>query len=316
MEWNSRASARTEQLSERAARVDLTLDLNTFGALDAERLHDDLNARREQIRQKIFRAIADHVVPAVAQNTGQPLEHPERWEVSSKHQTHSSWRTPQVRHGRLATDHRMDLHFDFEADQAMNAATMLQLGREQVGMAVADSFVHSLDQDFFGKEESSGRWQTETGPDGAGGLVYEATEAPTAASDMPQKSPHGWPQEAANEANFNTAVPGGELGSLEDMPREAVNDDAYDSVELYQRCVRENQKRITILEMDLWMYQDNRERALDAWQFREAYQWQNVITRIEAELAEQQESLVKNQTLLDEELARDERERQQAYRAA
>jgi hypothetical protein len=316
MEWSSHASARTEQLSERTARVDFTLDLNTFGALDAGRLHDDLNARREQIRGKIFHAISDHVVPAVGQITGQPLENPESWKVSSKHQAHSSWLAPQVRHGRLATDHRMDLHFDFEADRAMNAATMLRLGREQVGMAVADSFVHSLDQHFFGKEESSGRWQTGSGPGGAGEPVYEPTETPAAAQDAPQQAPHGWPQEAANEANFNRAVPGGEQGTFEDVPWEADNDDVLDFVAHYERSVRQAEAEIAKYEQWLRICQANRAQALNAWQFRDTCYWWSTIANTEAALAEWRKILMRDRACLARELAREERERQQASRAA
>jgi hypothetical protein len=306
MEWSSRASARTEQLSERAARVGLTLDLNTFGALGPERLHDDLNTRREQIRQEIFRAISGQVVPAAAQHTGMPVENPDSWRVSGQHETHSSWRAPQLRHGRIATDHRMDIHFDFEADRAMNAATMLHLGREQVGMAVADNFVHSLDQHFFSKQESSGRWQADTDGNGAGEVAYEATEAPTAAEEMPQASQES-PAEAANEPSFDRLPPKGEAGQLGGMPREAANEQPDDGLDEQRAIIRDDEEDVFNLEARLPEYRWNRGQAEREQRWLDVVRWQNAIREAEQELEKCKEYLEEDRALLVFLISLDER---------
>ena len=59
----------------------------------------------------------------------------------------------------------------------MSAATMLQRGKEQIGSAVADSYIHSLENRYHGKLTSvvDSQWHTKNGQV----TDYRVQETPT-----------------------------------------------------------------------------------------------------------------------------------------
>lgn len=154
MEWQADSNTVTEQTSETTSQIDITLDFQTIGALDFERLYSQLNSGRDAIREQIFRVIAEQVVPGMVASMGTRPNQPEQSIVRSQIDTHWSLDTGKAGDGQLLTRHLMGMHIEAQSDQPMNSAAMLQVGREGVAAAVADLFAHSLEQFYLGKTKS------------------------------------------------------------------------------------------------------------------------------------------------------------------
>lgn len=166
MEWKAIGAARADQPQENLSRVAIALDLGSSGLLNAEHPEDDLLRRREQIREDIFRVMAEQFVPRIAENMAGAIEASANWNVRNKAKVDSSWTIGDAPGGVVTTDHRIDAEFTFEAGEAMNPATALYLSRANVAATLADHVLFTLEQRYFGKEQSEFDAQMAVSKDG------------------------------------------------------------------------------------------------------------------------------------------------------
>lgn len=165
MEYRSNWAAKTEQVRDNAANVNIKLDLSTVGALDTNRIAENLTQNREGVRREVMGIVSGAIVPDIARSQGATADTGEPWALSSNHHIDWSMQANDGVTGPLQTNHQMDINFAFEGDRPMSAATMLQRGKEQIGSAVADSYVHSLENRYHGQLKSvvESDWNTKNG---------------------------------------------------------------------------------------------------------------------------------------------------------
>jgi hypothetical protein len=168
MEWKALSAVRADQPQENLSQVVLSLDLDTTGILNAEHPGDDLLRRREQIREDIFRVMAEQFVPRIAANMAGAVEAPENWDVRNTAKVDCAWTIGAAPGGAVTTHHRIDAGFTFEANQAMNPATALYLSRANVAAALADHYLFTLEQYYLGREQSAFDAQMTLSKDGIG----------------------------------------------------------------------------------------------------------------------------------------------------
>ena len=177
MESISNWAARTEQVRDNAANVNIKLDLTTVGALDQNRIAENLTENREQVRREVMGIVSEAIVPDIARSQGATADSGEPWQLSSSYDINSQMQADDIGSGPLRTNHQMDINFAFEGDRPMSAASMLQRGKEQIASAVADNYIHSLENRYHGKLTSvvDSQWQTKNGQV----TDYRVQETPT-----------------------------------------------------------------------------------------------------------------------------------------
>jgi hypothetical protein len=153
------------QTRDNAADVNIKLNLSTFGALENDRIAENLTGKREDVRREVMGIVSEAIVPDIARSQGATPDNGEPWRLSSNHTIDSAWQIDDTGGGPLQTNHQMDINFAFEGDRPMSTGAMLQRGKEQIASAVADSYVHSLEQRYHGKLTSvvDSDWKTQDG---------------------------------------------------------------------------------------------------------------------------------------------------------
>ena len=164
MEWQSNSTLQFNPLDASdtpkthtgsSTEAHITLGLETVDALNAQNPAGSLAREKESIRQTIFRAAVDHIIPELARNTGQAIEPPPgQSHIDSTSDSHQEDRV-QVRNSVLMTRHNLNMVFRLDSDRIMNPATLLHLGREGVASAITEHVIHSFEHHYAGKNQSA-----------------------------------------------------------------------------------------------------------------------------------------------------------------
>lgn len=140
---------------EDAANIRVSLNLKAVGGIDdPKRIGEELPAKREMIREQIFRVTAEKIVPELATGGSMLVKQPKIWRVESNSNYASRLEAPTTAGGNFSSQHHLDMDVNFFADQAMDPATMMYLGRHQIAAIVADACVFDLEHRYLGKQNA------------------------------------------------------------------------------------------------------------------------------------------------------------------
>ncbi len=259
------------------AEASISLNLHTFDTLNIRRIAEDLDARRSDIREQIFRNIAEQVIPDMVSGSGKQVNAPEQWSISSTGTTNWSMPTPKISNNTVSTDHHLDMNFSFQADGDIDPITTLYLVRDQIAAAAADNVVFSLKNYFLGKTEF--KTSSESSMEDGKVKDYRVTDE---AAGKEETDGFRWSEEAINDPNYMeymTLLQDG-IGDGE----EAANEPSYSPLEFVEsesyleESIRMSEIMMNYLKKRIGEMRKYRAEALKEGDQEEAAYWEEELT--------------------------------------